>query len=253
MAKAVNKEVAILGVGMHPWGKWGKNFVEYGIKACNDALADAGLEWQDIQFCSGAETVRNGYPGYVAGATFAQALGWSGARRLVGRPGGDLVRRLRLGSHRNQRRPGPDSGGHVRRGAGSGSRHHAQGLPGAHRRRALGRPRLASLPIARSHQPHLLCAVRPAAHGDLRLHRGGLREGPGQERPPRARESERALPQGLHGGGDPGFGDGGRSAETARCSRSAPPATVQRPWCSRAWSSLASEPRIRSRSPPSRR
>jgi acetyl-CoA acetyltransferase len=74
------KEVAILGVGMHPWGKWGKNFVEYGIKACQDALKDAGVEWKDIQFISGADTVRCGYPGYVAGATFAQALGWSGAR-----------------------------------------------------------------------------------------------------------------------------------------------------------------------------
>jgi len=74
------KGVAILGVGMHPWGKWGKNFVEYGITACRDALKDAGLEWKDIQFISGGETVRNGYPGYVAGATFAQALGWSGVR-----------------------------------------------------------------------------------------------------------------------------------------------------------------------------
>jgi acetyl-CoA acetyltransferase len=73
-------DVAILGVGMHPWGKWGKNFVEYGIKAARDALSDAGLEWSDIEFCSGADTVRNGYPGYVSGATFAQALGWSGAR-----------------------------------------------------------------------------------------------------------------------------------------------------------------------------
>jgi acetyl-CoA acetyltransferase len=73
-------EVAVLGVGMHQWGKWGKNFVEYGLKACNDALADAGLEWKDIQVVAGAETVRNGYAGYVAGATFAEALGWSGAR-----------------------------------------------------------------------------------------------------------------------------------------------------------------------------
>ncbi len=76
----MRKEVAILGVGMHPWGKWGRNFVEYGVKACRDALADAGLDWKDIQFMSGADTVRCGYPGYVAGATFAQALGWSGAR-----------------------------------------------------------------------------------------------------------------------------------------------------------------------------
>jgi acetyl-CoA acetyltransferase len=72
-------EVAVLGVGMHPWGKWGKNFVEYGVVAARAALADAGVDWTDIQFVSGADTVRNGYPGYVAGATFAQALGWQGA------------------------------------------------------------------------------------------------------------------------------------------------------------------------------
>ena len=73
-------EVAVLGVGMHPWGKWGRNFVEYGVKAARDALEDAGLEWKDIQFIAGGDTIRNGYPGYVAGATFAQALGWTGAR-----------------------------------------------------------------------------------------------------------------------------------------------------------------------------
>lgn len=72
-------EIAILGVGMHPWGKWGKNFVQYGVKAARDALKDAGVKWQDIGFVSGAATMRCGYPGYVAGATFAQALGWQGA------------------------------------------------------------------------------------------------------------------------------------------------------------------------------
>jgi acetyl-CoA acetyltransferase len=73
-------EVVILGAGMHPWGKWGKNFVEYGVVAAQAALKDAGLEWRDIQFIAGGDTVRSGYPGYVAGATFAQALGWSGAQ-----------------------------------------------------------------------------------------------------------------------------------------------------------------------------
>lgn len=77
---SADRELAILGVGMHPWGKWGRNFVEYGVVAAREALADAGLEWTDIQFVSGGETVRNGYPGYVAGATFAQALGWNGAQ-----------------------------------------------------------------------------------------------------------------------------------------------------------------------------
>jgi len=72
-------DVAILGVGMHPWGKWGRNFVEYGLVAARAALDDAEVAWGDIGFVSGAETIRNGYPGFVAGATFAQALGWQGA------------------------------------------------------------------------------------------------------------------------------------------------------------------------------
>ena len=76
----MTREVAILGVGMHPWGKWGKNFVEYGITAAHNALADAQLEWKDIQYISGANTMRCGYPGNISGATFAQALGWNGAR-----------------------------------------------------------------------------------------------------------------------------------------------------------------------------
>ncbi len=71
-------QVAVLGVGMHPWGKWGRNFVEYGVAAARDALSDSGVDWRDIQFVAGADTMRNGYPGYVAGATFAQALGWTG-------------------------------------------------------------------------------------------------------------------------------------------------------------------------------
>jgi acetyl-CoA acetyltransferase len=75
-----DKRVAVLGAGMHPWGKWGRPFVEYGLVAAREALADAGLAWRDVEFVSGADTIRNGYPGFVAGATFAQALGWTGAR-----------------------------------------------------------------------------------------------------------------------------------------------------------------------------
>ncbi|HEY5886482.1 MAG TPA: lipid-transfer protein [Acidimicrobiales bacterium] len=72
------RDVVVAGVGMHPWGKWGKNFVEYGRVAVADALEDSGLDWQDVEFVSGADTIRNGYPGFIAGATFAQALGWTG-------------------------------------------------------------------------------------------------------------------------------------------------------------------------------
>ncbi len=74
----MSNEVAVLGVGMHPWGKWGRNFVEYGVEAAHAAIADAGLTWNDVQFVSGADTIRNGYPGFIAGATMSQALGWKG-------------------------------------------------------------------------------------------------------------------------------------------------------------------------------
>jgi acetyl-CoA acetyltransferase len=73
-------DVAVLGVGMHPWGKFGRNFVEYGRAAARAALADAGIAWADVQMVAGADTWRGGYPGLVSGATFAQALGWNGAR-----------------------------------------------------------------------------------------------------------------------------------------------------------------------------
>ena len=45
------REVAVLGVGMHPWGKWGKNFVEYGVAAARVfpqkffLWADAFVPW----------------------------------------------------------------------------------------------------------------------------------------------------------------------------------------------------------------
>lgn len=72
--------VVVAGAGMHPWGKWGRNFTEYGVHAARAALADAGVAWGDVDLVVGGETVRNGYAGYVAGSTFAQALGWNGAR-----------------------------------------------------------------------------------------------------------------------------------------------------------------------------
>jgi acetyl-CoA acetyltransferase len=50
-------EVAILGVGMHPWGKWGRNFVEYGVHAAKAALADALLDVREVQFLDAVETI----------------------------------------------------------------------------------------------------------------------------------------------------------------------------------------------------
>jgi acetyl-CoA acetyltransferase len=78
MSGARDRRVAVLGAGMHPWGKWGRNFVEYGLAAARAALDDAGLSWDDIEFVSGADTIRNGYPGFISGSSMAQALGFRG-------------------------------------------------------------------------------------------------------------------------------------------------------------------------------
>jgi acetyl-CoA acetyltransferase len=74
------RDLVVLGAGMHPWGKWGRNFVEYGLVAARAALADANVKWSEIEFVAGADTIRNGYPGFVSGSTFSQALGWTGAQ-----------------------------------------------------------------------------------------------------------------------------------------------------------------------------
>jgi acetyl-CoA C-acetyltransferase len=44
-------KVAIIGIGMHPFGRTpGKTGLQQGIFAARQALADAGLEWKDMQF-----------------------------------------------------------------------------------------------------------------------------------------------------------------------------------------------------------
>src|SRR5246127_3432212 len=76
MTMSTPEPLYILGAGMHPWGKWGRDFTEYGVVAARAALREAGLDWRQIQLVAGADTIRNGYPGFIAGSTFAQKLGW---------------------------------------------------------------------------------------------------------------------------------------------------------------------------------
>ncbi|WP_280263378.1 thiolase family protein [Nocardia abscessus] len=50
----MTNDVAIIGVGMHPFGRFeGKTAMQMGADAIRAALADAGLEWRDIQFAIG--------------------------------------------------------------------------------------------------------------------------------------------------------------------------------------------------------
>jgi acetyl-CoA acetyltransferase len=45
------KDVAIIGVGLHPFGRFpGKSAIDMGAFAVRAALRDAGAEWKDVQF-----------------------------------------------------------------------------------------------------------------------------------------------------------------------------------------------------------
>ena len=150
----------------------------------------------DVEYLAAGDTMRNGYPGYVAGSTFAQALGWSGL---------------------------PVSSSYAACASG------AVALDAARARILAGLADVAlvvgadtapkgffgPLPGERPEDPdwlrfHLLGATNPTYFGLYARRRmecfgataEGLRRGQGQEQPPRPREPQRPLPQGVHRGRD---------------------------------------------------
>jgi len=73
------REVAILGIGMHPWGMFPeKDFTELGVHAILEALKDADLEWKDIQFMGCGVDQWRGTSGIYAGNEIAFRLGETG-------------------------------------------------------------------------------------------------------------------------------------------------------------------------------
>lgn len=54
-------DVAIIGVGLHPFGRFeGKSAMEMGVDAISAAVADAGVQWGDIEAATGGSwTVAN--------------------------------------------------------------------------------------------------------------------------------------------------------------------------------------------------
>ena len=166
---------------MHPWGKWGRRFVEYGVAAARAALADAGVAWADVELVVGGETVRNGYAGYVAGATFAQALG------LERRPRRHVVRRLRHRRARPSTPPGPGSSPACATSPSSSAP--TPPRRGSWRPNAGERwddPDWLRFRLLGTTNPAYFAPLRPPPDGPLRRDRRGLRPGEGEERPPRA-------------------------------------------------------------------
>ncbi len=46
----MTNDVAIIGVGIHPFGRFDKSAVQMGAEAIQSALGDPGIEWGDVQF-----------------------------------------------------------------------------------------------------------------------------------------------------------------------------------------------------------
>lgn len=72
-------DVAVVGVGMHPWGKFpDKTFADMGVEAIQRALKDADMEWEDIQEVVAGIWVWGSGSGFNPGPTMAATLGETG-------------------------------------------------------------------------------------------------------------------------------------------------------------------------------
>ncbi len=73
------EEVAILGVGLHPWGKFPeKPWVQMAVEAASEALSDAGFEWTDVEAVVSGSQLWGGRKGIYSGNYFAEAMGGTG-------------------------------------------------------------------------------------------------------------------------------------------------------------------------------
>lgn len=73
------KDVVILGVGMHPWGKFPeKPWTQMAMEAVKEALSDAGVEWTDIQTIVSGSQLWGGRKGIYSGTYLAEVMGMTG-------------------------------------------------------------------------------------------------------------------------------------------------------------------------------
>jgi len=73
------RQAAIIGIGIHPWGKFPEKTVhELNLEVAQMALKDAGIEWSKIQGLFCGQDPWAGIQGMLAGNALAQNLGLTG-------------------------------------------------------------------------------------------------------------------------------------------------------------------------------
>ena len=70
------RDVSIIGVGLHPWGKFpDKTFVDIGKVAIANALKDASIDWKDIGTIASGIYIWGGNAGHISGQYLASVFG----------------------------------------------------------------------------------------------------------------------------------------------------------------------------------
>jgi acetyl-CoA acetyltransferase len=73
------KELAIIGIGIHPWGKFPEMSVhQLNLEVAQMALKDANIDWTDIQALFAGQDPWAGIQGMLSGNVLAQDLGMTG-------------------------------------------------------------------------------------------------------------------------------------------------------------------------------
>ena len=70
------KDVAIIGVGLHPWGKFpDKPWTAMAKDAIDEAMKDAGVQWKDIGFMVSGSQLWGGRKGIYSGTYIEEVMG----------------------------------------------------------------------------------------------------------------------------------------------------------------------------------
>lgn len=73
------RDVYIVGVGVHPWGKFDdKTFIQMGEVAVAEALRDGNVEWKDVQAIMSGILIYGGNAGHLSGQYIESVFGETG-------------------------------------------------------------------------------------------------------------------------------------------------------------------------------